>query len=691
MKPLPAMFLAALLPIVSSGASLPAPEVLESRLVGSRAMQLLNAEYEMARTKLAQDESANGLSLYSHTTFSNNDEVVDVGRTRSYRQLASGLGVRVPLLGSRMQWQQAVANRELDLTRLEVEHELRRRELQRDLRIAYVRHWGAQRLASLSRDFLKDEATIERGLSLRTRAGLLLDADRLEFMSGFSLARRDVATSEADEALTLQTLRHLVGGALDQGSAMRPMLGPSCTPTNAGLEAIVAAHPEVKYLEQAQGHAFSTRQDSALYGINSDLRIGYVTSTEWPIEQQGGSAAITWSFDVPIDFLNRRKLAQSSAHAARSHAQLEYEFRKEEIARELRAHVAQRAALEQSLRFATVRLAAADEAVRERELRAARLAGDVIEQLQQSRLARYNAEKGVLDAELALAKWTADWSMHAPSECQGRSLYVWSSGRTIDELANGSAASLDAFDSTQTNTLLLSLDGAQIDAYRKDPARLRAALDAAHRRGIKVELLLGEPTWLLPAERDRLLNIVRDLRALPFDGLHLDIEPDQLTQAAGTTETVWSEWLATVRAVRETSPWTLEVSMHPRYLDVAVEGRRLGEHLADLDVGVTLMIYVANPERVIAIAEPLLARYPELALRVALSDEDSLSPEESLHYVSSDERARRIALIEKRLAASNFKGVTIQPSRAPAPDLTAGGECAGKLRCLHEQREHGSR
>ena len=375
-------------------------------------MQLLNAEYEIARTKLAQEESASGVSLYSHTSFSDNDEVVDVGRTRSYRQLASGVGVRVPLLGSRMQWRQAIANRELDLARLEVEHELRRRELMRDLRIAYVQHWGAQRLTSLSRNYLKDEPTIERGLMLRTRAGLLLDADRLEFMSGFSLARRDAAMSEADEALTLQTLRHLVGGTVDAGSAMRPMLGPSCMPTDAGIEAIVAAHPEVKYLEQAQDHAFSTRQDSALYGINSDLRIGYVTSTEWPVEQQGGSAAITWSFDVPIDFLNRRKLAQSSAHATRSHAQLEYEFRKQEIARELRALVAQRAALEQSLRFATVRFAAADEAVRERELRAAKLAGDVIEQLQHSRLARYNAEKGVLEAELALAKWTVEWSIH---------------------------------------------------------------------------------------------------------------------------------------------------------------------------------------------------------------------------------------------------------------------------------------
>jgi hypothetical protein len=680
MKLLPTLFLATLLPIVSSAASLPALEALEPRLVGSRAMQLLNAEYELARTKITQEERANGMSVYSSTTLSDNDEVVDVGRTRSYRQLASGIGVRVPLLGSRMRSQQAGANRELDLAHLEVEHELRRRELLRDLRIAYVQRWGAQRLGLLSHDFLENEATIERGLILRTRSGLLLDADRLEFMSGFSLARRDAAVAAADEARTFQTLRHLVGGTLDEGAAMRPMLVPSCMPSDADIEAIVATHPEVKYLVQAQDHAFSTRMDSALYGINSELRLGYVTSTEWPVEQEGGSAAITWSFDVPIDFLNRRKLAQSSAHATRSHAQLEYEFRRDEIARDVRALAAQRATLEHSLRFATIRLAAADEAVRERELRAAKLAGDVIEQLQQSHLARYNASKGVLEAELALAKWTAEWSMHAPSECRGQSLYVWSSDRTIDALANGDAEPLDG---GQANTLLLSLDAAQIDAYRKDPARLRAALEAAHRRGLKIELLLGEPTWLLPAARERLLAIVRDLRALPFDGLHLDIEPDQLNQADAKMETLWTEWLATIRAVRNTSPWPLEVSLHPRYLDFAVESRPLGQHLADIDVGVTLMIYVANPERVVAIAQPLLARYPHLTQRVALSSEDSLSPEESLHYVSTDERARRIALIESRLAAPNFKGVTIQPSRAATRDLAVAGEfgCTGTQRC----------
>ena len=130
-------------------------------------------------------------------------------------------------------------------------------------------------------------------------------------------------------------------------------------------------------------------------------------------------------------------------------------------------------------------------------------AGDVIEQLQQSRLARYNAAKSILDAELAAREMDSRMvGSLAGRRVTRRSFYVWSSGRTLSiarKRQRGFARACQI--ASHTNTLLLSLDAAQLDAYRKDPARLRAALDTAHRRGIRIELLLGEPTWLLPAQR----------------------------------------------------------------------------------------------------------------------------------------------------------------------------------------------
>jgi outer membrane protein TolC len=652
---------------MAHAAAMPTLDELEARIDGSRAMQILDAQYEVARNRLLQQSGSRGASFYSQTSVSDNDEVVDVGRSRSYRQFSSGVGIRVPVLGSRLQWRESVDQQELRLARLDSERELQRRALLRDLRTAYASYWASQRQLSLIRSYLEHEESIDRNLTLRTRAGLLLDADRLEFMSGFSMARRDRAVAEASGARALQTLRFLANDSVPEGVALHPAVAPSCAPSESNINAWVSEHPEIRFLQQAEGSALATRLDSPLYGVNSEIRVGYHTSTEWPVEQQGGSAAIMWSFDVPINFMDQRRLSRAAADATRSHAQLEYELRRQQLEHELRSLLAQRASLEESLHFAALRLAAGDEAVRERELRATKLAGDVIEQLQQARLARYSAAKAVVDAELALANWAAEWSMHAPLVCRPRALYVWSSQHLIERLAAGDTYSVSDPDGTEkTTTLLVSLDASQIREYGRETRLLREALQTAHRRGMRVELLLGEPTWLLPEHRAELVSILRDLRTLPFDGLHLDIEPDQLAGVNLNAATLWSQWLETVRSAREASAWPVDVSLHPRYLNEPVDGRSLGEHLTQDGISVTLMIYVANAERAVEIAQPLLQRYPSLAQRVALSTEDTLSREESLHYVDADERARRIALIESKLAVPNFRGVTIQPSLAKA-------------------------
>ena len=72
------------------------------------------------------------------------------------------------------------------------------------------------------------------------------------------------------------------------------------------------------------------------------------------------------------------------------------------------------------------------------------------------------------------------------------------------------------------------------------------------------------------------------------------------------------------------------------------------------------MVYVANPERAVAIAEPLLERYPALSFSVALSLEKSLGPQESLWSYPEEERRRRIERVEAQLSAANFSGLTLQ-------------------------------
>ena len=100
--------------------------------------------------------------------------------------------------------------------------------------------------------------------------------------------------------------------------------------------------------------------------------------------------------------------------------------------------------------------------------------------------------------------------------------------------------------------------------------------------------------------------------------------------------------------------------------------------LLRLHVSPTLMVYVANPERAVAIAQPLIAQHPQLSFSVALSLERTPGPETSLWSYPGAERSRRIAHIESALAGANFSGLTLQLEDAwgEAPHLAtlAAGE-----------------
>ena len=655
-------------PVATIASAMPTLAELEARIDGSSQIQLVQSDYELARRRLELERRSHGASLYSQAMASENDDVIDVNRTHSYTALGAGIGVKVPVLGSRLQWQESVSRSELDVARQESLRELQRREILRDLRRAYAEYWAAQRLASLSREILETEPLVESQLTRRTRSGLLLDSDRLELMSGFALARRDTAVAEADQQRALMTMRTLVSGPLEGGLAARPQMTPGCARTDEMIPSWVDAHPEVSFLREAAARAQFSPRDSALYGVSSDIRVGYLTATEWPNAQRGGSAAVTWSFEVPIEMLSHRGLAQATAQAERIRAQRAYEDRRQQIMQDVRNLMSQRAVLEESLRLAQVRFAAGNEAVREKELRSAKWAGDVIEQLQQVRLTRYGSAKALVEAELALARWNADWQMVSASTCRPRGLYAWSSDSVLANLTIHATRPVPSPDGAEGITrLLLSFSAPELKRYQQDAAPLRAALDSAHERGLVVELLLGEPSWLLPAHRDELLRIVQDLRALPFDGLHLDIEPDQLASTGESPDSLLMGLIETAQAVRRVSPWRVEISLHPRYLDAQLGSTTLGGALSDADIAVTLMTYVANPERVIQIARPLLERYPRLTVHVALSLESSLGAEESLYTYSAEERARRISAIEAGLQTPNFAGLTFQPN---APDAS---------------------
>jgi len=687
-------------PAVALG--LPPLEQLETRIELSPAAQLAERAYESTRDSLSAGRIGLGVSAFGSVGYAHNHDIIDPLHSWTYNQAVAGGGLSVPVLGSRLQLEDSLSEQQVQLLQLDARRELRRRELLGRLRKAYGDYWYGQRLELLARNYLQDEATLERVVALRTRARLLLDADRLELLSGFSLARRDEAAGGADREVALGLMRELTGQDLDGGIAVRPLVPAACVRHLDASDDWADSDPELVGLQRVVALREINPRDNALYPVQSNVQLAYQTREDMPTGQRGGSAVLSWSFQVPVEYGSQRRLLARAAAAQLSRARLEYEIRRQELQQQRRELIVRAAVLQQTAQFAAVRLAAANAAVEERSLRAVKLEGDVAEQLQRARIQHYGAAKALVEADKAMVYWYADWARFGMAPCQpppdgmtaaqtatavraaslrsaaahapdpagvqaatagpaNRALYLWRSAEWLTyattELGERKFAEIHSAGITR---LLISLDAEQMRRAIADPSPLVRAVRSTHEHGFRVELLLGDPGWIRPEQRGGLLAIIDGLKSVPFDGLHLDLEPEQIDAAADKLPALLGLLAQTLAAASAASPWPLALSIHPRDLDVRLGDSSFAEVLLRLRISPTIMVYVANPDRAVAIAQPLLGHYPQLSFSVALSLEKSLGPQESLWSYPEDERRRRIARVETALAAGNFSGLTLQ-------------------------------
>lgn len=687
--------------VSAMGAPLPSLQELENRARSSLAMRTLDAELEMAQRRSQADLTSAAPRLYGAGGLSNGDEVLDPTRSRAYSSMTSEVGLRLPLLGSRAQILAANQRVTGSLQQREAQVELARRDIIRRLRVAYADYWSAQQASLLSRTLLENEPAMMQILKLRTGAGLLLDSDRRQLLTGFEVARNDLTRAQLGEQQALQQLRLLVADDLVASPASFPPLQQLCGVGSAdGFD--VDQDPEILALNAQLELVAPLASAERWRGMTSELRLGYQLAGESYGARTGGSAVVGWSFEMPLNYGAQRGRITSAADAETNYLDLQRDLRRAELVSQYRSLSAKESAVRQSLRLASAQLQAADQAVHERELRAARLAGDVTQQLLYSKFARYSVARAQIDAHRNELLWFADWARFEPLSCgaasspsaieplptplptpmlmkvsvavaaplssqhatepAGRSVYLWTSGPWLAGTAHDVGSALSRLKASGVSSLMVSLDADQIAQQATDDSALRALARRASAAGIRIELLLGEPSWILPQHRARLLQIVQRLHNAPFSALHLDLEPNMLDDSAAGTARLLPELVQTLRAVKAISPWPLGCSLHPRYLNVVTNGKALGEQLAALQVTTTLMVYVANPQRVVDIAQPIIARYPRLQFRVALSLESTLGRDESLFSFPEAERAARIARVEQALSDTNFHGVSLQPS-----------------------------
>jgi len=694
----------------------------ESRLVGSPRIAAAESEREAQEQVARRLAAENGLKLFGGASLGSASEPTgpDTGRW-NYQSASAYIGLLYPLLGSQVREQADITAAQGAARRLLLRSEQARREELRELRRSYIRHWGATRSARITAAFLATEKPVTEFLSRRQQAGLLTEAARLEFLQAYAAVRRDRAHSTASRQAALATLNRIAGTNLVAFEPALPALPPCADDWDAVAE-VVLAHPDLEGLRVAISAAEKSLGQSAGRYPESSLRLTLGVTQDWP-GGEGHSGVLSLEFRMPLGVWSAHEASKAQARSELRQRQQELDHRTLALQAQARESFELLRARVEDLAFARQALATAQETLYAGCMRAAALDGDALDAVLRARYAYYRAALDVVAAEVDLVSAQADLLALTGEPAEGRVVVpetpinlrllgmelLGALGRADDPLelrkqlestfapVAGSAVAppvppalsrgvymwdseswlaVQDYDNDPVHAALedhgirfvfLSLNAAQIRAVKSQPEfrqHLARLLRAAQERGLRVQLLLGDPHWILPEGRGSLLDIIATLRDLPFDGLHLDLEPEQLQLAPGEMPRLLAELVNTGRVARAATLWPVSLSLHPRHLNALVGTDTLGAVLARLGVAeVTVMIYIANAQRVVDVARPLLQSHSSLRFRIALSVEPPpvATPEESFATAGMRALHEAMIVIEDALRRlPNYRGLVVQ-------------------------------
>jgi hypothetical protein len=202
--------------------------------------------------------------------------------------------------------------------------------------------------------------------------------------------------------------------------------------------------------------------------------------------------------------------------------------------------------------------------------------------------------------------------------------YAWSISDVMQRWKAGTLWGLLA--AKHVNVILAGFDDAYIEkcSHAQGAAEMNSMIQESRKHGVRVELLLGDPTWILPSGIASLESILHDVRRVQFSALDLDLEPNQVKGVS--TVTAFKDLVAAMRAYVAASPWPVSIDVNHIYIDSAAV-RRYGYCLmCELQSAglkrANLMIYISDPKTVAAESKSILASYPSISFTISQSVED---------------------------------------------------------------------
>nr|WP_321501314.1 hypothetical protein [uncultured Dethiosulfovibrio sp.] len=659
------------------------PEVLSSLAALTRDEHLS----ELAKTRI-------GGKLFLGFSYGYSDEPInETSEERlSYRKATVRGGVRFPILGTWTKEKISVLQGELRALEGRILLD-RTRELNLTaLRKAYVVIWGERRKRRILEDFLSSREEAEAVLSRRVSEGLLLESDRFEFMSAYDMAFRDLAASSRAEVQALSTVRLATGRSWSIPQGLQEPSLPGWSGEERGL--LVDHISDVKHNDSVLDLYRRIADITDRIDREGSIEIGLTAGRDFP-GTTGTGAYVSVTVEEPFRSIGSEKdHAKLAAMADLDRRRADGLVERIRLEGELDDSMA---LLEYGLRSLvanTSRVKAASEAVRINGLRHGKVPGDTYEKLQ---IARYDLLRTSLDEvdsqvlilqaasevcrflpesltdrgyPLALLKTPVSSAIALPASKaivpqralvpQGVSVYLWEAAPLLD--SNTREGELGRMKQEGFSRMLLSFNAQEVRSIRD--GTLRASLDALLNRasalGITVDLLLGDPAWILPEHRLELVKLVQVLSPFPFRGLHLDLEPDSLPNSSGRRAYLAGELIRTLEAIKARTTLPISISAHPRYFEGEL-GAVLGKGLEELGLEeVALMIYSTDRDNVVRRMGTILAAYPGINFSLAQSIEPILSPKESYYSDGRSALWNRIRYYDLTFDVVNYRGSVVQ-------------------------------
>lgn len=706
-----------------AASALATPVPLESLLAtvdADPAVQAAQAEHLASLEDASARRIEAGPHLFMNASTGHYHELNSANLIDNYYSRNVSVGLRFPLLGTLRRQLDSLESARFEAQRKQLQVELRRAERHLALKAAYADWWRAQQENSVcGRLGIGKQANAALGqVRQRRDAGWMRTSEAMsENMMWNDLLARCNAAAGAEDGLK-EYLAMLAGRPLPaDAQAVSVSLHIDPAPLGEWQEQI-ARQPAMRSRQATVDENQKLKERSWYSSVDASLSVGYATEDRSGIARQGNNFVAALNFSIPFE-IGGHVTATGNAAAARYQAaryRLEAERRQliADISAILRAQRQAYQALTQQQKMVEVaKLRFAEQKARasldnedglvlrqtaERDYYRAQMESIASWYglwMQQAALQMFTDDSG--QATHLLGRSTISWQpankpganaqgparrpaanraaaipVTAGPQAAGKALtirpvaqaewiigtYVWNSHALLD--AAQRAQELEALREAGMRRIYVGLDAGQIASMAETKHALGQVITQAKVQGIAVSLLLGDPLWLEPAHRDSLIALIRSLKDLPFAGLHLDLEVEQLGWPVPDSRLAL--WLDTLRDVQKASPWPIELSSHHRWFEAPRKGAVCVPcQLPKLGVtAVSLMIYTRNTDRSAELVLAAARRWPALKFRLAQSMEPELSPQES--WATADDAQIRDTMSKWResLKPSGIQGVDWQ-------------------------------